>query len=377
MFDYPENALMNNEHFKIQYVNDILTLRIKDEYDYSMQVPSYVPDNFTFTAPIAAIIHIYYTELTPEIISYINHIPTRTDLYISTDSEAKKTEIERCLTGYAKGCVCVRVFQNCGRDIAPTYIGFRDVFDNYEYFVHLHGKKSLHQDKLSDWRTYLFETLVGSNDIVSSILWQLSQPDIGVVFAQHFEKIRDWVNWGELDYPTVKSLLSKSRIDIDFTNYLDFPSSSMFWAKTAAVKPLLDINLAWSDFPEELGQCAGTLAHAIERSILFYAEHANYEWVKVAIPDLLSFNRNILKYNNREEFNRARKAVFIPVLAKYPEIFVALQVEKYLEQQELINGLQCELNVLNANKKQFHQIHTSHSWKLTKPLHKIMRLFKK
>jgi hypothetical protein len=60
----------------------------------------------------------------------------------------------------------------------------------------------------------------------------------------------------------------------------------MFWARTAALKPLLDLRLETDDFPPELGQLDGTLAHAIERLYYFACERAGLDWVKVARRDL-------------------------------------------------------------------------------------------
>ena len=61
-----------------------------------------------------------------------------------------------------RGSAVVRVTPNRGRDIAPKLVGFADVHDRYEYVLHLHSKRSRHADFLSPWRTYLYETLLGS-----------------------------------------------------------------------------------------------------------------------------------------------------------------------------------------------------------------------
>lgn len=307
---------MRNE-LELNYNSLVPTLRAKENFDYALVVPSFIPSGFNFSNKIAAIIHIFYTELTENILCYIQNIPVQTDLYISTDTEAKKQEIKNFLKGYVQGHYYIRVFENKGRDIAATFIGFRDVFENYQYFIHLHTKKSLHNEQLNVWRQYLFGSLLGSREIVTSILWLLSQETIGVVFAQHFEFIRPWINWGDEDYYILKKLLSRSGIKISLSNYLDFPSGSMYWARTDIFKSLFSLDLTFSDFSEENGQNRGTLAHAIERSVLFYAENSGYSWLKIARTDLYKKKDALLIASAEIEYPAIYKKVNRSVLKRH------------------------------------------------------------
>lgn len=68
---------------------------------------------------------------------------------------------------------------------------------------------------------------------------------------------------------------------LDKQHLLEFPSGSMFWGRSAALRPLLDLQLQFADFPEEAGQIDGTLAHAIERTILYFTELAGFRWAKI------------------------------------------------------------------------------------------------
>jgi hypothetical protein len=46
---------------------------------------------------------------------------------------------------------------------------------------------------------------------------------------------------------------------------MNFPFGTMFWARTAALKPLIDLNLQWEDYPEEPIPIDGSMLHAMER----------------------------------------------------------------------------------------------------------------
>src|SRR6202000_3022873 len=83
------------------------------------------------------------------------------------------------------------------RDIEHTLLGFRDVYPNYDYLLHLHSKISKHAGVLENWRGFILENLLGSRAVVESIFTAFAQrPDLGAVGAQHFEPVRHWLNWG-------------------------------------------------------------------------------------------------------------------------------------------------------------------------------------
>jgi hypothetical protein len=107
------------------------------------------------------------------------------------------------------------------------------------------------------------------------------ETDVGVIFSQHFPAVRPYLNFG-FNFQMMKDILVQSGIDLTPDLVLEFPSGSFFWAKTKAIKPLLDMRLDWSAFPPEPFPVDGTLAHAVERSILYWCESTDHRWAKVA-----------------------------------------------------------------------------------------------
>ncbi|MBX9660050.1 MAG: rhamnan synthesis F family protein [Nitrospiraceae bacterium] len=265
------------------YYGATTSCRPADEVDLALEVPFAIlgQDTAALPARVAVIAHIFYTEFCGDLLEQLRHMPVPADLFVSTDIEAKRLEIETALSTYKGGELTVRVFPNIGRDIAPMIVGFRDVFRNYDVFLHVHSKKSPHDDALSSWREYLLTNLIGNRDIITSILHIITARNVGIVFSQHFPAVRHLLNFG-YNYQEMKNLLARCGIALSKDLVLEFPSSSFFWGRCAALEPLLALDLDWSDFPAEGGQIDGTIAHAIERSLLYIAEAAGFRWIKVA-----------------------------------------------------------------------------------------------
>jgi hypothetical protein len=80
----------------------------------------------------------------------------------------------------------------------------------------------------------------------------------------------------------------------------------MFWARTEALRPLLDLGLSFDDFPEEDGHTDGTLAHAIERLLVLACERAGYGWLKIANPALYLDPGTIMEIDSPAALDRFR-----------------------------------------------------------------------
>ena len=273
------------------------------EQEHSLELP------LGYAAPerrprVAVVLHAFHIGLLPEFRAYLDHIPAPADLFISTDTDEKRAAVEACFAGWAKGSVEVRVMPNRGRDIAPKLVGFADVHDGHDYVLHLHTKSSPHESRLVGWRGYLLETLLGSPSVVQGVFEAFARaPNLGMLAPQHIDELRPWIRWGD-NYPTAERLAKRMGLALSPTAPLDFPSGSMFWARSAALRPLLDLRLSFDDFPVESGQTDGTLAHAIERLYFLVCEQAGFDWLKIAARGELHDQSRVSAVSNPQELDR-------------------------------------------------------------------------
>ncbi len=242
----------------------------------------YAPPPPAVPPRVAVILHLFHTDLGIEFREPLENIPVPFDLFISTTDTKRARAIRASFKGWTQGTPEIRVFPNRGRDIGAKLSGFRDVYGAYDFVLFLHSKKSPHASTLDGWRRHLTNSLAGSPGIVSGIFEIFARrPAIGMISAHHFGPIASGIKWGP-NLEAAESLANRMGIAIDPGVPLDMPSGSMFWTRTGALRPLLELDLSFDDFPIETGQVDGTLAHAIERLFFYVCERAGYAWIKIA-----------------------------------------------------------------------------------------------
>ena len=235
-------------------------------------------------APVCAVIHAFYVDDIECVAANLSKLSNRIDVFLSTDTDEKMKSILAAFNRYDNGSVECIVVTNRGRDIAPKFVHWRSIYERYEFFLHFHLKKSLHaQGILEGWYDHLKKHLIEDPRVVASIIDLLEENTrIGIVFPEHFDPVRRMLNWG-YDYSRAYELLKRMNFRLTTEHILDCPSGSMFWGRTAALAPLLQLGLTLDDFEPENGQVDGTLAHAIERLILHSCELAGYRWTAFTI----------------------------------------------------------------------------------------------
>ncbi|MDQ0301615.1 rhamnan synthesis F family protein [Ancylobacter polymorphus] len=227
--------------------------------------------------------HLYYADLAGDLRDRLSRNRLECDLFITTDTDAKARHIRSVFNDQARA-VDVTVVDNRGRDVGPFLMEFlpKALAGNYDVVGHVHGKRSLSTDAAmgEGWRTFLFEHLLGGRHAMLDTVMRAFSKDthLGLVMAEEAHL----VGWNE-NKEIAQNLARKLGIG-DLPDYFDFPLGTMFWARTQALRPLMDLGLHWDDFPMEPLPDDGTLLHAVERLLPFIVEKAGFQTASVRVP---------------------------------------------------------------------------------------------
>jgi len=213
--------------------------------------------------------HMYYADLAPEFAQYLGRMPCRFDLYVSVPDTQAYDLVTREFGLIANiGKLDVRIVPNIGRDIGPFVVEFAKDIARYDVCGHIQSKKSLYNKGATDgWRQYIMQSLFENNDRISSYIELLYKGRYGIIYPQTHYTIPYMAHTWLANRGLAGHFASRFRVSGLSDGYFDFPAGSMFWARTDAIRPLLDAGLEWHDFPPEQGQTDGTLAHCIERML--------------------------------------------------------------------------------------------------------------
>jgi hypothetical protein len=211
-------------------------------------------------------LHLHYTEGVEGLFQKIRASRSKPDLFVSTTSEEGKVRVKVMLDKYGLQPKEIAVFPNRGRDIGPFLSGFGPkLFSDYEIVGHIHSKQSphAHDDYLQNWVEFLERGLIGRNgEMMDAILDKMtSDRSIGIIYPDD-PGCFDW----EGNYSYGKALIERMGFKAPLQDAaMNFPVGTMFWARASALKPLIDLNLQWNDYPEEPVPIDGSMLHALER----------------------------------------------------------------------------------------------------------------
>lgn len=268
---------------------------------------------------IAVCAHVYYLDMLDELISLANNIRGGYDFIATTDTAAKKTEIEeRLLSEPRVKNVIVRVVaENRGRDMSALFISCRDLFidDRYDLVCRLHTKKSpqVFAARGNLFKRYMFDNLLHTEGYVDNVIALFSDnPWVGVALPPviHFSYPtlgHAWfTNWAKF-LETAKILGLNGPFD-ESTPVAAY--GTMFWFRPKALRKIFEHPWKFEDFNAEPHHVDGGLAHVLERSIGYAAQDAGYCSMHIMSAHQAEQSYSMLEYKYQKLAANLPLAVF-------------------------------------------------------------------
>jgi len=230
--------------------------------------------------------HFHYPELVGDLLGRLSRNTHPVHLHLTTGTDEKAAELEAHLAASDQPSWEVQVVPNRGRDLGPLLTGLGTRVLDHDLVLHVHGKKSPHVDDAvgERWRTFLYENLVGGraamlDEIVAAFA---SRPELGLVSPED-PHLNDW----DLDRADGEALAARFGLTTPLTTHFDFPLGTMFWARSEALRPVLEAGIVWDEYPEEPLPIDGTLLHALERLVPFVVADSGRTYAKTVVPGVV------------------------------------------------------------------------------------------
>lgn len=219
---------------------------------------------------LAIVVHAFYPELLQEIAVNLRDLEIPHQIFVTAPSD-KEVEVKR-IVEQELPAAAVLLFENRGRDVGPFLEVLRSLdLDEFTHILKLHTKRSKHIATGDTWREELLSAFTLER-LRTSLKVLADNPHIGILGPSgHLLSMSAFLNRNE---KTVRKLAKRMGISEIYPENDSFVAGTMFFARSTALLPIINLGIGLSDFEKEEGQINGTLAHAIERSLTYSAEAA-------------------------------------------------------------------------------------------------------
>ena len=279
---------------------------------------SYLPEKYLEDKKIVLIMHLYFEDLLEESFKYAESMPKSSDVYITTDTEEKKTKITEIFKDLDCNYLEVRVIKNRGRDVSSLLVGVKDIIMQYDIACFMHDKKTtqvIPGTVGSGFAHKCLDNILYSREYVNNIIYTISEnprlglltppePNHGAFFPTIGQEWRD-------NFDKVKELATELHITvpIEKTKPPIAPLGTMFWFRPKAMECLFDKDWKYEDFPIEPNKTDGTILHAIERLYSFVVQQEGFypafvmtdEWAAIEYSNLhyylRGYNRILMEHH--------------------------------------------------------------------------------
>jgi rhamnosyltransferase len=256
---------------------------------------------------VVAILHIFYVDMTDEMLDRVDTLPTSYDLVVTTQDVQRADEIRAIIDRRPREGrrVDVRVVEsNDGRDQSAFLVGCKDILlsGEYDLVVKLHSKKTP-QDGFNVGRAFKdqqFTNLLASPGYAANVLALFQrEPGLGLVYPPMVH----------IGYPTMgrawwsnkapfEELAARMGIMVPLDDISPLaPYGSMFIARPEALRLLVEQPWAYSDFGGAEAYQDGGLAHVLERVPSYAAAELGYHTRTITNADYFAASYTTMDFN--------------------------------------------------------------------------------
>jgi glycosyltransferase involved in cell wall biosynthesis len=220
--------------------------------------------------PLGVVIHAFYPDVLADILERLEAIQHPLYLYVTCPRD-RLGDVAALLAESGLPHLLLGV-ENRGRDVLP----FLRVLpylqrDGIRFLLKLHTKKTLHHAEGSQWARELFDTLLDAVFFQATLKRFTEDGNLQVVGSERYRlPIAQYLKGNNKQH--LQGLARRAGLSEEQVLGGEFFAGTMFFARLQGLEPLQKLGLHSEDFEPEQGQVEGTLAHAMERFFLVFAQ---------------------------------------------------------------------------------------------------------
>jgi rhamnosyltransferase len=256
---------------------------------------------------LAVILHLFYTELTVELLDYCANLPAAYDLYITTTDNEKAAVIQAVIDGRDDPRLQmseIRVLpSNRGRDMGAFFVGCRDVLlsDRYDLIFKIHSKKTVQENVNAGefFRRHQLMNLLNSPGYAANVVGLFQkEPGLGMAYAPTIHTGFPTLGrgWFENKKPAAE-LAEELGIHVPFDDPSPLaPFGCMFAFRPEALRILTDVEWRYEDYPAPTAHVDGSIAHIQERLFSYASSELGYHTKTIATTRYAAISHTSLEY---------------------------------------------------------------------------------
>lgn len=257
---------------------------------------------------IVVIVHLYYTDMWPDIARKLKNIPCEYKLIISLTKNHFSKSIIKIIKKYKPDAKII-VFENKGMDVLPFLKCLKYAHKNTKYVLKIHTKKSIDTAGNAgyEWYQDLLNHVLPNKKNVDMILNNLEYSNIGMFGGSRiFDDTQNYEQKIELIYKYKREQKTKFK----------WVSGTMFWVKYNLISKLAEdsfISFVENNQPSNYAQ-ANTIVHGIER----YFGKLVYDAGKtISLAPERIYNKNYTNLFTENDIITSKKIIFVGHDADY------------------------------------------------------------